>query len=85
MSHSKQFFLGDLNLPSFSNARKHCIPHAKYQFNTEYTTKHSVLGYDVGRNSKAKSWLSFNLSKVCPFCAVLFLKNYYALPRIRYH
>ena len=35
-----------------------------YKYNTEYTTKHSAVCYDIAMNSTSKTWLSFNLSIV---------------------
>ena len=36
-----------------------------YEYNAEYTTKHSVTCYDENLNSKGETWLSFNTSTVC--------------------
>ena len=36
-----------------------------YEYNTEYTTKHSAACLDEDLNCRGKSWLSFNMSRVC--------------------
>ena len=37
----------------------------QYEYNTEYTTKHSVTCSDEDINNTVKTWLSFNKSTVC--------------------
>ena len=36
-----------------------------YEYNTEYSTKHSSNGSDEDLNNRGKTWLSFNTSAVC--------------------
>ena len=36
-----------------------------YEYNAEYTTKHSATYYDEDLNITGKTWLSFNTSTVC--------------------
>ena len=54
-----------------------------YDYNTEYTTKHSTKCYDVDIKSTWKIWLSFNKSKVYQFSWPNGIKRYWLLnPRV---
>ena len=53
-----------------------------YEYNAEYTTKHSAMCSDEDLNSREKTWLSFNTSTVCPVWMAKRLRRWPQDPRV---
>ena len=53
-----------------------------YEYNTEYTTKHSATCSDEDLNIRAKTWLSCNTSTVCPVWMAKLLRRRPPNPRV---
>ena len=52
-----------------------------YEYNTEYTTKHSATCSDEDLYSRGKTWLTFDTSSVCPVWMAKRLRRWPQDPR----
>ena len=53
-----------------------------YEYNSEYTTKHSATCFHEDINNTGKTWLSFNTSIVCQVSMTYWLTRWLQNPKV---